>query len=85
MWWLLGLGLAVAGLYGLHRLALWAESNGWIYYRTRHMPAGAAGLALLEVTSILQPQVEHVVEEMRSEQARAEQDESGQGRAGPSH
>jgi hypothetical protein len=24
---------AVAGLYGIHKLALWAEGRGWIYYR----------------------------------------------------
>lgn len=79
MWWLLWLGLAAVGLYGLHLLALWAEARGWIYYRTKHMPAGAAALALLEVTSILDPQVTHVVEEMRAQQTRAEQDEAGEG------
>ena len=79
MWWLLWVGLALAGLYGWHRLALWAESRGWIYYRTNHAPPGAAGLAMMEVTSILQPQVEYVVEEVRSEQAQAATDESGEG------
>jgi len=85
MWWLLWTGVALAGLYGLHRLALWAESRGWIYYRTRHMPAGAGGLALLEVTSVLDPQVTHVIETTRAQQAQAEQDESGQGRPGGPH
>jgi hypothetical protein len=83
VWWLLWVGLAAIGLYGLHRLALWAEARGWIYYRTKHAPPGAAGLAMMEVTSILHPQVEHVIEEVRSEQARAEQDESGEGSAPP--
>jgi hypothetical protein len=79
MWWLLWVGLALAGLYALHRLALWAESRGWIYYRTKHAPLGAAGLAMMEVASIVHPQLEYVVAEVRSEQAQAEQDESGEG------
>lgn len=85
MWWLLFVGLAAAGLYGLHRLALWAESRGWIYYRTKHMPAGATGLALLEVTSILDPQVTHVIEATRAQQCHGEQDESGRERPGAPH
>ena len=72
-----GLGL-VAGGYGLHRLALWAEARGWIYYRTRRRPPGAAGLAFMEVAAILQPHVEHVVEEQRTQRAGGETDSSGQ-------
>ena len=38
MTWLLAAGLVAAAiaavLYGLHRLATWAERNGWIYYRS---------------------------------------------------
>ena len=83
MWWLLWVGPALVGLYGLHRLALWAESRGWIYYRTKHMPPGAAGMAMLEVTSILDPQVTHIIEETRGQQARAEQHEAADGGPGP--
>jgi len=78
MWWLLWLGLALGSLYGLHRLALWAESRGWIYYRTKHAPPGAAALAMLEVTTVLDPQVTHVVEETRARRAQAQQDEAGE-------
>ena len=73
--------ILVAGffaLYGLHRLALWAESKGWIYYRTKRMPPGAAGMAMMEVNQIFEPKVEHVLEEMRSENIRAEETESGE-------
>jgi len=82
MWWLLWVGLAVAALWGAHRLALWAESRGWIYYRTHRMPVGSAGMAMLEVTSLLDPAAEHVIEEVRGCRARAEQDESGAGSPG---
>jgi hypothetical protein len=82
VWWLLWVALAASILFGLHRLALWAEGRGWIYYREHRAPAGAAGPAMLEVTSLLDPGVEHVVEEARDARARAEQDESGEGAPG---
>jgi hypothetical protein len=81
MWWLLAVAPAAAALYGLHRLALWAEGRDWIYYRRRRMPPGSAGMAFLEVTSVLHPAVEHVIEQTRTQQACAAQDESGEGPA----
>jgi hypothetical protein len=83
MWWLPAIALVAAAICGLHRLALWAESRGWIYYRTHRMPPGASGLAMMEVTAVIDPATEHVIEELRSEQARAEEDENGQGPPGP--
>ncbi|HSM01189.1 MAG TPA: hypothetical protein VK960_01945 [Acidimicrobiia bacterium] len=75
--------IAVVGLYGLHRLALWAESRGWIYYRTKRMPSGAAGRAFMELSAIVEPEIEHVIEEIDSERVRGEQGESGEGEHGP--
>ena len=63
----------VALLYGLHRLALHAESRGWIYYRTR--PPRMRSLGLLEQLS--DPSVEYRVEEQASEAIRADQDSTG--------
>jgi hypothetical protein len=83
VWWLLWLGLAVLAVYGLHRIALWAEGRGWIYYRIHRAPVGAAGMAMLEVTSLLDPAAEHVIEETRAEQIRVEQGEAGEGLSGP--
>jgi hypothetical protein len=78
MWWMAAAGLGlVAGGYGLHRLALWAEGRGWIYYRTRRMPPGASGMAFMGVASILEPSLEHVIEEHRSQKVAAETDASG--------
>ena len=78
--WLLIVILAsgLVALYGLHRLALWTESKGWIYYRTKHMPPGAAGMAMMQVTEMLDPKVEHVLEEMQSENIRGYEAESGE-------
>ncbi len=65
--------LALAG-YGSHRLALWAEARGWIYYKNKRRPAGV-GLSL--IGQIYQPSIEHAVEEEQSERTKADQDDSG--------
>lgn len=51
---------AAASLYGLHRLALWAESRGWIYYRKKHGGGGAMAGILHDIETHVQPRVEHV-------------------------
>ena len=73
--------LAVA-FFGLHRLALWAEGRGWIYYKTKRAPAGAGSLAMLEVAQIFEPEVEHVVEAEQADRLRADHRESGEGGSG---
>lgn len=68
--------LAVVGaLYALHRLGLWMESRGWIYYRKKHGSSGAAGSAFLEVQSLFEPGAQHVLEVKRN--AGSEHDDSG--------
>ena len=64
----------VVALYALHRLALWAEERGWIYYR-RRAGRGTLGSAFLEVQSLIEPGQHHVLEVMREEQV--EEDDSG--------
>lgn len=67
--------LAVSAvLYALHRLALWAEHRGWIYYRAEDRPRGA-GLNFL--ATIYQPEMEHVIDETMSYRARGDQAETG--------
>jgi hypothetical protein len=67
-------GLAV-GLFALHRLALWAESRGWIYYMKSGGGSTRAGNALLEIQQILEPSKTHVVEMKKVK--KAEHDHSG--------
>ena len=71
---LLGLA-AVASLYCLHRLALWAERRGWIYYRKKHGSSGTLSNAVLEVHSLFDPSKRYVVEEKTRDQV--EDEESG--------
>jgi hypothetical protein len=44
------------------RLALWAEREGWIFYRKRTARPGSLGTALLQSHAILEPRVKEVVE-----------------------
>jgi hypothetical protein len=66
-------GVLIA-IYGAHRLALWAEERGWIYYRRKDRPAPLP-MGMLE--EIYQPSIEHMVVEMSDEAIRADHDESG--------
>jgi hypothetical protein len=57
--WLL---IASAILYGLHRLGLWAESRGWIYYWHKKASPRGIGNSALEVQTLLQPASRHMLE-----------------------
>jgi hypothetical protein len=68
-------GAAVA-VWSLDRVALWAESRGWIYYRRTERKTGAnLGDAFLEIQTMIEPGTRHVVEIRREE--KSEQSESG--------
>ncbi len=76
LWFLIALMIGPA-VYGTHRLALWAEDRGWIYYKNPRAPLGSYGMALIDATSMFAPEVEHVIEEQQAEEHRAEVTESG--------
>ena len=63
------------GLYALHRVTLWMESRGWIYW-TRRKPSGSAlGNAFLEIQQIVEPSKRHVIEMKQTQ--RKEEDDAG--------
>ena len=64
---------AVASLSCLHRLALWAERRGWIYYREKHGSSGTLANAVLEVHSLFDPSKRYVLEERTRDQVEDEQ------------
>lgn len=68
--------VAAAVLYGLHRLFLWMEEQGWVYYWHKR-GTGNAGNVLMPIQAIYQPEVNYVLEEQVRLEAEAEQDESG--------
>ena len=68
--------LAVVGLlYALHRVALWAEGRGWVYYLNRKPSSSTLGNAFLEIQSLIEPERRPLVE-ARKEEA-VEEDEQG--------
>jgi len=68
---------AVAGLlYALHRVALWAEGRGWVYYLNRKPSSSTLGNAFLEIQSMIEPEKRPFVE-VRKEEA-VEEDEWGE-------
>ena len=73
------IGLAAVGAivaWAVDRLALWAESRGWIYYRRTKRRTGAnLGDAFLEIQSMLEPDKRHLLEIRREE--KSEQSETG--------
>jgi hypothetical protein len=73
-WVALVMGGAII-LYGLHRLATWAEERGWIYYRKKHGSSGTLSTAVLEVQSLLEPSKQYVLEEKERDQG--EEDAEG--------
>ena len=62
-------------LYGLHRLALWAEGRGWIYYLRRKPSASTLGNAFLEVQAMIEPEKRQLAEARKAEIV--EEDEQG--------
>lgn len=64
----------VALLYGLHRLALWAQTRGWIFYTQRPPRVYSPG----PFEEVFDPSIEHRVVEQASEAIRAAQEDSGQ-------
>ena len=56
------LTLGVLSIYAVHRLLVWMERRGWIYYRRRRGTSAALGNALLNVQSFYQPSVKEVLE-----------------------
>ena len=63
----------VASVYCLHRLALWAERRGWIYYRKKHGSSGTLSTAVLEVQSLFDPSKRYVLEEKKRDQVEDEE------------
>lgn len=70
----------VMALYGLHRLGLWAERRGWIYYRPRRGGTNAIADAAFELQTVMKPSTQHVREAQRREPSTEDEDGSAHGR-----
>jgi len=72
LWLLLALG-AIPALFGLHRLCLWLESRGWLYYR-KNRPSGSSMGAFLALQQYIEPQVKYVLEAKNKPIKKADQE-----------
>lgn len=59
--------LVILGLAGLHRLALWMETKGWLYYKREKPSSNRLGNAFLEIQSILEPGKKIIIAEKERE------------------
>ena len=60
-WSLIIIGVFLA-LFVLHKLLLWMEDRGWIYYHKKKASPGTAANAWLELQSMMEPGKKHVLE-----------------------
>jgi hypothetical protein len=60
MLWVLAIAGIAGSLYGLHRLCLWLEERGWLYYKHKRASTTAAG-CFVALQQALEPQSQHVL------------------------
>ncbi len=63
--WIAGLGVL---LWCLHRLALWLERRGWLFYVNRR-PSSGVGNAFLDANSLFDYEARYRLEARRLEEA----------------
>jgi len=57
--WIIALAIAA---FLFDRVALWAEDNGWIYWRRRKASTTSIGAILSDLNTVTNPSAQHVVE-----------------------
>jgi hypothetical protein len=75
LWGLAILG-GLAALYGLHRLCLWLERHGWLYYKHKN-PSSSAASCFVALQQVLEPPVKHVFEMKQERRTHAEGETPG--------
>ena len=61
LWWIIGGATILAGVYGLHRLALQLEKRGLIDYMEKRPPS-RGGAMFSPFQEMVQPEIRHVIE-----------------------
>ena len=67
-----------ACLYALHRLALWLEDRGHLYYINKKPKSSTVG-SFVALQGALEPQVQHVIHVTEESHLHGEEGGSGQG------
>jgi hypothetical protein len=69
---------SIPALYGLHRVCLWLESRGWLYYKHKK-PSSSAASCLVGLQKALEPQAQHVLQ-IKEERRHHEEEEAPGGK-----
>jgi hypothetical protein len=77
--WGLVLGGGLLALYGLHRLAMWLEARGHLYYSRRTPRGGGAMGSFVAIQEVLEPQTRHVIEIREEKRGESEEGVPGAG------
>ena len=77
LWTILVIGGPLV-LYGLHRLGLWMEEQGYIYYWHKK-PKGSAAGSFVALQKMIEPRAEYVIQVTRADHKVGEEKPSGQG------
>jgi hypothetical protein len=78
LFWTVAVLGSLAGLYGLHRLALWMEDRGYLYYLHKK-PSHSAASSFVALQQVIEPKFEHVIQVSRVNHLHGEEGASGQG------
>jgi hypothetical protein len=78
LFWTLAAVGGLGGLYALHRLALWMEERGYLYYLHKK-PSSSAASCFVAFQQVIEPKVEHVIHVSRVNHLHGEEGASGQG------
>src|SRR5262249_53533496 len=66
-------GGVIAAVYGMHRLCLWMEKRGWIYYKNKK-PDLSTGGGFFALQEFIEPRTKHVYQ-IRDERLHRKLDE----------
>ncbi len=77
--WLLVAAVGLGALYGLHRLGLWMEERGYIYYLHKKPKGSSAIGSLVAFQRAIEPRAEYVIQAEQVNQEVNEEGASGQG------
>jgi hypothetical protein len=67
----------LAALFGLHRLALWLEKRGWLFYKHKK-PSSSAASCFVALQQVLEPPIQHVLHVKDEKRHQAEEKAPGQ-------
>jgi hypothetical protein len=76
--WCLIIVSGLAALYGLHRLALWLEKRGWLFYKHKK-PSSSAVSCFVALQQVIEPPVQHVLHARDEKRHQAEEGLRGRG------